>query len=52
MRVHHTGPNRGNPLSDGTGSSSAKLMTNVWRLYEAVDLTPPIRAVRKRSRSA
>jgi uncharacterized protein (DUF2235 family) len=27
-------------LSDGTGNSSAKLMkTNVWRLYEALDLT-------------
>jgi hypothetical protein len=27
-------------LSDGTGNSSAKLMkTNVWRMYEAVDLT-------------
>ena len=27
-------------LSDGTGNSSAKLMkTNVWRLYEAVDLS-------------
>ena len=28
-------------LSDGTGNSSAKLFkTNVWRLYEAVDLGP------------
>ena len=27
-------------LSDGTGNSSAKLMkTNVWRIYEALDLT-------------
>ena len=27
-------------LSDGTGNSSAKLMkTNVWRMYEAVQLT-------------
>jgi uncharacterized protein (DUF2235 family) len=27
-------------LSDGTGNSSAKLMkTNVWRMYEALDLT-------------
>ena len=27
-------------LSDGTGNSSAKLMkTNVWRMYEAVELT-------------
>jgi uncharacterized protein (DUF2235 family) len=29
-------------LSDGTGNSAAKLMkTNVWRMYEAVDLTAP-----------
>src|SRR5262245_13252955 len=29
-------------LSDGTGNSSAKLMkTNVWRMYEAIDLTKP-----------
>src|SRR4051812_47080962 len=29
-------------FSDGTGNSSAKLFkTNVWRLYEAVDLGPP-----------
>jgi uncharacterized protein (DUF2235 family) len=29
-------------LSDGTGNSSAKLFkTNVWRLYEALDLTQP-----------
>ena len=28
-------------FSDGTGNSSAKLFkTNVWRLYEAVDLGP------------
>ena len=28
-------------LSDGTGNSAAKLQkTNVWRLYEALDLTP------------
>src|SRR4029079_5531355 len=28
-------------LSDGTGNSSAKLFkTNVWRLYEAIDLGP------------
>jgi uncharacterized protein (DUF2235 family) len=27
-------------LSDGTGNSAAKLQkTNVWRLYEAADLT-------------
>ena len=27
-------------LSDGTGNSSAKLMkTNVWRMYEALDLS-------------
>src|SRR5688572_11777032 len=27
-------------LSDGTGNSSAKLLkTNVWRMYEAMDLT-------------
>ena len=27
-------------LSDGTGNSSAKLMkTNVWRMYEAIELT-------------
>jgi hypothetical protein len=29
-------------FSDGTGNSSAKLQkTNVWRLYMAVDVTPP-----------
>lgn len=29
-------------LSDGTGNSAAKLMkTNVWRMYEALDLTRP-----------
>src|SRR4029077_4663526 len=29
-------------FSDGTGNSSAKLFkTNVWRLYEATDLTQP-----------
>src|ERR1700730_17978000 len=29
-------------LSDGTGNSAAKLFkTNVWKLYEALDLTPP-----------
>src|SRR5438045_8473883 len=28
-------------LSDGTGNSSAKLFrTNIWRLYEALDLRP------------
>ena len=28
-------------FSDGTGNSSAKLFkTNVWRMYEAVDLGP------------
>ena len=31
-------------FSDGTGNSSAKLFkTNVWRLYEALDLAPPER---------
>ena len=30
-------------LSDGTGNSSANIVkTNVWRLYEALDLTDPI----------
>jgi type VI secretion system (T6SS) phospholipase Tle1-like effector len=30
------------PLSDGTGNSSAKLFTtNVWRLYQALDLGDP-----------
>ncbi|HYC45959.1 MAG TPA: DUF2235 domain-containing protein, partial [Burkholderiales bacterium] len=29
-------------LSDGTGNSAGKLFkTNVWRLYQALDLTPP-----------
>src|SRR6266851_8142894 len=29
-------------LSDGTGNSSSKLFkTNVWRLYQALDLTDP-----------
>jgi len=29
-------------FSDGTGNSSAKLFkTNVWRVYQAVDLTDP-----------
>jgi uncharacterized protein (DUF2235 family) len=29
-------------LSDGTGNSSAKLFkTNVWRLFQALDLTDP-----------
>ena len=28
-------------LSDGTGNSAAKLFkTNVWKLYQALDLTP------------
>src|SRR3954470_22432250 len=32
-------------LSDGTGNSSAKLFkTNVWRLYEAIDLGPAPRS--------
>ena len=35
-------------FSDGTGNSSAKLFkTNVWRMYEAVDLGPPPRGMRK-----
>lgn len=39
MPTHHTGPKRVVLLSDGTGNSSAKLMkTNVWRLYQALDL--------------
>jgi len=30
-------------FSDGTGNSSAKLFkTNVWRMYEALDLGPPV----------
>jgi len=29
-------------LSDGTGNSSSKIFkTNVWRLYQALDLTDP-----------
>ena len=33
-------------LSDGTGNSSAQLMkTNVWRVYEALQLTDPSRQV-------
>lgn len=36
----HTGRKNIVLLSDGTGNSSAKLMkTNVWRTYEALDLT-------------
>lgn len=36
-------------FSDGTGNSSAKLQkTNVWRLYMAVDVTPPRDADAKR----
>ncbi|HEX8308711.1 MAG TPA: DUF2235 domain-containing protein, partial [Allosphingosinicella sp.] len=35
-------------FSDGTGNSSAKLFkTNVWRMYEAVDLGPPQEGKRK-----
>ena len=35
-------------FSDGTGNSSAKLFkTNVWRMYEAVDLGPPEPGERK-----
>jgi len=35
-------------FSDGTGNSSAKLFkTNVWRMYEAVDLGPPAEGKRK-----
>jgi uncharacterized protein (DUF2235 family) len=34
-------------FSDGTGNSSAKLFkTNVWRMYEAVDLGPPAKGKR------
>ena len=34
-------------FSDGTGNSSAKLFkTNVWRMYEAVDLGPPAEGCR------
>jgi len=37
-------------LSDGTGNSAAKLfMTNVWRFYQALDLSRP---ERNKSRSA
>lgn len=33
-------------LSDGTGNSSAKLLkTNIWRLYESLDLQDPSRQV-------
>jgi len=33
-------------LSDGTGNSSAKLFkTNVWRLFQALDLTDPARQI-------
>ena len=33
-------------LSDGTGNSSAKIFkTNVWRLYQAIDLTDPLKQV-------
>jgi hypothetical protein len=33
-------------LSDGTGNSSAQLLkTNVWRVYESLDLTDPARQV-------
>src|SRR3954470_18955402 len=33
-------------LSDGTGNSSAKLFkTNVWRLFQALDLTDPLKQV-------
>ncbi|HEY6509048.1 MAG TPA: DUF2235 domain-containing protein, partial [Vicinamibacterales bacterium] len=39
MPTHHAGPKRVVLLSDGTGNSSAKLMkTNVWRMYQALDL--------------
>ena len=41
-------------FSDGTGNSSAKLFkTNVWRIYEAVDLGPSSRKnVSRRIRSS
>ena len=30
-------------LADGTGNSSASpFKTNVWRLYQAVDIKPPV----------
>ena len=33
-------------LSDGTGNSSSKLFTtNVWRLYQALDLSDPVRQI-------
>jgi uncharacterized protein (DUF2235 family) len=33
-------------LSDGTGNSSAKIFkTNVWRLFQALDLTDPVKQV-------
>src|SRR5882672_1433570 len=33
-------------LSDGTGNSSSKIFkTNVWRLFQALDLTDPARQV-------
>src|SRR5262252_7343781 len=33
-------------LSDGTGNSSAKVFrTNVWRLYQALDLSQPERQI-------
>ena len=33
-------------LSDGTGNSSATILkTNVWRLYQALDLTDPERQI-------
>lgn len=39
-RAHSRAPKNIVLLSDGTGNSPAKLMkTNVWRMYEAVDLT-------------
>lgn len=35
-------------FSDGTGNSSGKLFkTNVWRMYEAVDLGPPAKGKRE-----
>src|SRR5688572_19474687 len=35
-------------FSDGTGNSSGKLFkTNVWRMYEAVDLGPATKGKRK-----
>jgi len=33
-------------LSDGTGNSSSKIFkTNVWRLFQALDLTDPNKQV-------